>query len=169
MDNSWCLRSLSIKLSGKENVGLVSQNTSPYLFRSKMVCVLKNLTRNSHPCDSHTFMAPKFISECWNTMQRSKFGLASSNEAGRLGHCFFWVAGRNRQPIAFHRYQGLIFSYKKSVRRPDPCVRCICLGSTFGRVAIDGLPPINVIFLWPSRQGYRRQVRAKYGQEGFSS
>ncbi len=43
MDNSWCPRSLSIKLSGKENVGLVSQISLPYLFRSKMVCLLKKI------------------------------------------------------------------------------------------------------------------------------
>ena len=43
MDNSWCPRSLSIKLSGKENVGLVSQISLPYLFRSKMVYLLKKI------------------------------------------------------------------------------------------------------------------------------
>ena len=43
MDNSWCPRSLSIKLSGKENVGLVSQVLLPYLFRSKMVYLLKKI------------------------------------------------------------------------------------------------------------------------------
>jgi hypothetical protein len=43
MDNSWCPHSLSIKLSGKENVGLVSQISLPYLFESKIVCLLKKI------------------------------------------------------------------------------------------------------------------------------
>ena len=35
-----------------------------------------------------------------------QFQTCLPHEANRIGHCFFWVAERNQQPIASHRYRG---------------------------------------------------------------
>ena len=91
-----------------------------HLFSETMVCLVQSNWPEilNHMRATHSWPKNSFLLR-GNTMQRSEFGLASSNEAGRIGHCFFWVAECNRQPIAFIVVKANCFQLINITRTKD--------------------------------------------------
>jgi hypothetical protein len=89
----------------KCELGISKANTFP--IREFSLSGMQKLTRNSQSRESHTFMAKSSFLSRGNTMLRSNLNFPSSKQGDRIAHCFFWVAERNRQPIAFDCYQDI--------------------------------------------------------------
>jgi len=106
------------KISGENDGQLMVPAFSDYQLSVKRKCGISILKTNNwsvclgifpeilaHMTTTHSWYQ-KFFSCAREHHVSFKFELAPSNERARIAHCFFWVAKRNRQPIALHRYQG---------------------------------------------------------------
>ena len=51
-------------------------------------------------------MAREFFSSAREHHFKDPIRTCPLEQGDRIAHCFFWVAERNRQPIAIDRYQG---------------------------------------------------------------
>jgi len=58
-------------------------------------------------------MARRVLFFCAGTPFKDPIRTCPLEQGDQIAHCLFWVAERNRQPIAIDRYQGYFFSYRK--------------------------------------------------------
>ena len=99
MDNSWCPRSLTIKLSEKKM-------WDGYLKIPHGLSVKETDQKFLLAWATHFLEAEQIFSSAREHHGRIQIRTCLLEWGRSNAHCFFWIVECNRQSMAFHRYQG---------------------------------------------------------------